>query len=185
MKHTLGFFLFVFLLGACQAEAPKNEESLDNNSTIDTTANLVEEVIDSIPFDSSNYQFSEGAILLDWKLLSKVEFDEVYNEEVQAYIPYPKFDSTILAIDGKEVIIEGFIIPVEETGEQSIVVLSANPFSSCFFCGGAGPESVMDIKLKESRRMEQDDIVQFRGKLKLNDTDLYYLNYILEEAELL
>ena len=43
----------------------------------------------------------------------------------------------IQAINGKEVLIQGYIIPFEETGDESILILSANPFSTCFFCGGA------------------------------------------------
>ena len=41
----------------------------------------------------------------------------------------------------------------------------------------------MDIKLTDPLRLETDEVVQFKGKLRLNDSDLYYLNYILEDAE--
>ena len=66
-----------------------------------------------------------------------------------------------------------------------MLVLSANSFANCFFCGNAGPETIMDIKMKTKfkKPLKQDDRVIFRGKLKLNATDLYYLNYILEDAE--
>ena len=40
-------------------------------------------------------------------------------------------------------------------------------------------------RYKDYRKMleEMDDEMEFRGKLRLNDTDLYYLNYMLMEAE--
>lgn len=171
---------------ACQPNA--NESSTDSavvaaESTNEVLTDTSLGLKDTIPFDRSQYSFVDDAILLDWRMLSKVEFNEVYNEDVQAYIPYPEFDPIIQALNGRKVIIQGYIIPVEETGEQSILVLSANPFSSCFFCGGAGPETVMDIKLTDPLRLETDEVVQFKGKLRLNDSDLYYLNYILEGAE--
>jgi hypothetical protein len=185
MRNYLLLFILLSIF-ACQPNA--NESSadsaivaIDSTNEVSTDTSLV--LKDTIPFDSSQYSFVEDAILLDWRMLSKVEFDEVYNEDVQAYIPYPKFDPIIQALDGRKVIIQGYIIPVEETGEQSILVLSANPFSSCFFCGGAGPESVMDVKLTDPLRLETDEVIQFKGKLRLNDSDLYYLNYILEDAE--
>jgi hypothetical protein len=63
-------------------------------------------------------------------------------------------------------------------------VLSANPYSSCFFCGQAGPESVMEIQLlKQYDGLRMDQVITFEGRLRLNADDIYQLNYILEEAE--
>ena len=79
--------------------------------------------------------------------------------------------------------IKGYLIPIDETGDENILVLSANPYSSCFFCGGAGQESVMDVLLKDkSQKFQTDQLVTFEGKLKLNNSDLYFVNYILEGA---
>ncbi|MCB0847224.1 MAG: DUF3299 domain-containing protein, partial [Bacteroidetes bacterium] len=62
--------------------------------------------------------------------------------------------------------------------------LSANPFASCFFCGNAGPESVMDLELTSYDKVYfTDDYVTFQGKLILNDSDLNKMCYVLEEAE--
>ena len=53
-----------------------------------------------------------------------------------------------------------------------------------FFCGGAGPESVVDLRFKNKNRMyETDERLTFRGKLALNADDVYQMNYILEGAE--
>lgn len=136
-------------------------------------------------FDSSKYAFRDGIVDLNWQILAMVAFEERHNEELDQYIPYPIFSPTVKALAGKEVYIEGYYIPVDESGDADIVVLSAFPFSACFFCGNAGPESVMDIQLKNKTKLnfKTDDRITFKGKLKLNDTDLYYLNYILEEAE--
>jgi hypothetical protein len=136
--------------------------------------------------DTSDLVYEDGAILIDWKMLSDVTFEDEYNEEVQAYVPYPTFGAKLRAIEQRTVQIKGYIIPLEETGDETILVLSAQPYSSCFFCGGAGPESVMDIKLekKDQRKFITDERLTFRGRLRLNDSDLYYLNYILEEAVL-
>ena len=63
-------------------------------------------------------------------------------------------------------------------------MLSANPYSSCFFCGQAGPESVMEIQLlKQYDGLRMDQVITFKGKLRLNADDIYQLNYILEDAE--
>jgi len=126
--------------------------------------------------------FSQNVIT--WELLKNVEFDEVWSEEFQAYYMVPKFSNAVKAMDGKEVQIRGFIIPVDIV--QDYYVLSANPYSSCFFCGQAGPESVMEIEMiKKYEGLRMDQVITFKGRLKLNVDDIYQLNYILQDAEIL
>ena len=121
--------------------------------------------------------------IISWELLKNVEFDEIWSEEFQAYYMVPKFSSSVKVLDNKEVQIRGFIIPVDIV--QDYYVLSANPYSSCFFCGQAGPESVMEVQLiKNYEGLRMDQVITFKGKLKLNVDDIYQLNYILEDAEI-
>lgn len=121
--------------------------------------------------------------IISWELLKNVEFDEIWSEEFQAYYMVPKFSSSVKVLDKKEVQIRGFIIPVDIV--QDYYVLSANPYSSCFFCGQAGPESVMEVQLiKKYEGLRMDQVITFKGKLKLNVDDIYQLNYILEDAEI-
>jgi len=122
--------------------------------------------------------------IITWEVLKNVEFDEIWSEEFQAYYMVPKFSNAVKAMDGKEVQIRGFIIPVDIV--QDYYVLSANPYSSCFFCGQAGPESVMEIQMvKKYEGLRMDQVITFKGKLILNADDIYQLNYILEDAEII
>ena len=138
------------------------------------------------PSDTFSYKIDKnGVIQLDWKMLGHIKFNEQFTPELDAYVPYPIFHPTIKQMEGKKIEIKGYIIPIDEVGDDKLLVLSAYPFTNCFFCGGAGPETVMDIHINEThKRFKQDAVTTFRGKLRLNDSDLYYLNYILEEAEL-
>ena len=152
----------------------------------DTSLEAKVEALNAAPaaYDPANYTFIGDAVDLNWQMLAKIEFEEMFNDEMDAFVPYPVFHPLIKALEGKTVQIKGYVIPTEEIGESDILVLSANPFSQCFFCGNAGPESVMDIKLTgKTPEFDLDQVTTFKGKLKLNDVDLYYLNYILEGAE--
>ena len=121
--------------------------------------------------------------IITWELLKNVEFDEIWSEEFQAYYMVPKFSESVKEMDGQEVQIRGFIIPVDIV--QDYYVLSANPYSSCFFCGQAGPESVMEIQMiKKYEGLRMDQVITYKGTLKLNVDDIYQLNYILEDAEI-
>ena len=122
--------------------------------------------------------------IITWELLKNVEFDEIWSEEFQAYYMVPKFSESVKEMDGKDVQIRGFIIPVDIV--QDYYVLSANPYSSCFFCGQAGPESVMEIQMiKKYEGLRMDQVLTFKGTLKLNVDDIYQLNYILKDAEII
>ncbi len=122
--------------------------------------------------------------IITWELLKNVDFDEIWSEEFQAYYMVPKFSESVKEMNGKEVQIRGFIIPVDIV--QDYYVLSANPYSSCFFCGQAGPESVMEIQMiKKYEGLRMDQVITYKGTLKLNVDDIYQLNYILEDAEII
>ena len=123
----------------------------------------------------------DDALLIDWKVLAKVEFKDKYYEEFEAWYLYPEFPESLKKLDQKQIIIKGYIIPLDV--EAGIYALSAYPFSSCFFCGGAGPESVMSLKFAEDPpRFETDDVVQLTGILELNSSNVDDFNYILNEA---
>ncbi len=127
----------------------------------------------------------EDYIRIRWNTLAFVEFEDRYNSVFQQFMPYPIFHENVQALDGKKVIISGYLIPLEETPNETITVLSANPYSSCYFCGGAGPETVMSVNTKgKMKKVDMDKRVTLKGTFKLNNNDLYALFYILNEAEL-
>ena len=119
---------------------------------------------------------------LTWQALSDVEFKDVYLEELDAYYWMPTFGPQVMAAEGKEFFITGYMIPVDV--DEDFYVLSRYPFANCFFCGGAGPESVIDLRFpgKSERAYQTDDRLSFRGTLRLNADDVYQMNYILEGA---
>lgn len=124
---------------------------------------------------------AQKAKVIDWDLLAKVEFKDHYFKELEAWYLKPQFSSQIKKLDSQQVIIEGYMIPLDVDG--GIYALSAYPFSSCFFCGGSGPESVMTLKFaKDPRRYETDEVVRFTGTLKLNDSNIDNFIYVLQNA---
>ncbi len=119
---------------------------------------------------------------IDWDILSDVTFTDKYSEEVQAYYYFPTFGPSVLSLNKKEVIIRGYVLEIDRGND--VYILSANPFAACFFCGGAGPESIVELKLdKDHPRFKMDQVVTFKGTLKLNAVDIYQCNYILENAK--
>ncbi|MGV8139069.1 MAG: hypothetical protein AB2L20_28045 [Mangrovibacterium sp.] len=122
-----------------------------------------------------------------WKQLAKVRWTKAYVTELDDYYDLPFFATEIKALDGKQIIIEGFSIPLE-VGSKTFA-LSAQPSRMCFFCNGAGPESVMEVIVnqedKSFDKVRTDWFIKIRGTLKLNRKDPDHLMYILENVELL
>ncbi|MFM1932820.1 MAG: hypothetical protein RL226_2123 [Bacteroidota bacterium] len=125
---------------------------------------------------------NEALVELTWKTLADVEFKDMYLEELDAYYWKPTFGASVKALEGKEVYITGYMIPVDY--DEDFYVLSRYPFANCFFCGGAGPESVIDLRFKsKTRAYKTDERLTFKGTFKLNADDVYQMNYILEGAQ--
>ena len=121
-------------------------------------------------------------LLINWKKLSDVEFTRKLNKEVSMYFLYPTFGPSVKALQGKEIQIKGYIIPVDEN--ENIYVVSAQPMAMCFFCGGSGPESIMELQFKNKKqRFKTDEVRTVKGILQLNPADIEHLNYILKNAE--
>jgi len=135
----------------------------------------------NVDYTPKNFD-SDGYVEITWNLLKNVAFQEEYNALENANILKPYFGDIVNAMENQQVYISGYIVPVDiSTGW---VVLSANPNSSCFFCGGAGPESVLDLKFAPNRpQLKVDQWVKVKGRLTLNRNDIYNLPYILEDVK--
>ncbi len=121
---------------------------------------------------------------INWKRLTDVKFDRKFNKEVSMYFLYPTFGPAVNSLKDKEIQIRGYMIPVDE--ENNIYVISAQPMAMCFFCGGAGPESIIELQLKNKKlRFKTDTVKTVRGKLLPNPDDVEHLNYILKDAEVI
>ena len=48
-------------------------------------------------------------------------------------VDYPTFSEEVLALNGTEITLEGWMIPLDELRGDKYFVLSALPFANCFF----------------------------------------------------
>jgi len=120
-----------------------------------------------------------------WLAFAKTKFDAKYNDKAGEYFLYPTFSADLKSMVGKEFSLEGYYLPIDVDGD-AYIILSKFPYSQCFFCGGAGPESIAEVFFKtKPEKFEPDQYIRVKGKLKLNDADLEHGNFILEDAELI
>lgn len=118
-----------------------------------------------------------------WKLLADVDIKDRYDEAAGYEVSYPVFGEKAQSLDGKTVTVEGYMIPYEVYLGPKYFILSSLPIAACFFCGGAGPETVMEVFTTHAIELTNETI-KVRGRLELNPDDPDRMMYILKDAEL-
>jgi len=116
-----------------------------------------------------------------WKTLAKITYIKEYDEIMGFKIDKPVFSDKVKELAEQEVTVKGYIIPVEGYKSHTEFIFSAYPYNMCFFCGGAGPETVMEVLSKEPVKYSAEQVV-LKGKLVLNSDDINRLMYLLEDA---
>ncbi|MBB6460707.1 DUF3299 domain-containing protein [Flammeovirga kamogawensis] len=114
-----------------------------------------------------------------WLILQKIDWEDKFDKELEMKVPFPIFSEDVRALEGKEISIKGFVLPIDTDDENSMLI-SYYPFANCFFCGGAGPETIMEVFMDVPREVN-DETVTFKGILKLNG-DATGMIYQLKDA---
>lgn len=118
-----------------------------------------------------------------WHVLAEVHF--VNETDKNGYgVERPVFSKYLKSFQGKKVRLKGYMIPLEETGGKGKFMLSALPFNICYFCGAAGPETVVETEIQQNIKFTTKQIVM-EGVLFLNDRDPDHHIYILKSASLI
>ena len=117
-----------------------------------------------------------------WKTLSNVTVEKSFDEVLSIDVEHYNFASQVKALNGKKISLEGWMIPLDELRGENYFVLSSLPFANCFFCGGAGPETVAEVFSKKEVKFTEKK-VKVTGVLTLNSDDTLRLMYILNDVE--
>ncbi len=118
-----------------------------------------------------------------WITLGKLSYKKQMDDLLGFKIDVPVFGSEIKKLEGEYIEIKGYIIPIDGYKSHKEFIFSAFPYSMCYFCGGAGPETVMEINASKPIKFTADQIT-LKGKFALNADDINRMMYILNDVEL-
>lgn len=105
---------------------------------------------------------SHAQLVVDWSAFTRTGYE--INED-GAFVN-PTYTETLQQLNGKTVMLKGYIVPVDV--QLQTYVLSEYPLAQCFFCGNAGPETVIQLFFKEAPpRLLTDQYVLLIGRLDL------------------
>lgn len=123
--------------------------------------------------------YSQAQLIVDWSAFTGTGYE--LNED-GAYVN-PEYTETLKQLDGKMIMLKGYIVPVDV--QLQTYVLSAYPLAQCFFCGNAGPETVVQLYFKNAPpRLLTDQYVVLMGRLKLEQVKPGSFFFTLFETQL-
>lgn len=121
----------------------------------------------------------QAQFTLDWSYFKSTTYDL---DSTGAYVN-PVYSEALQEWDDKEIFIVGYIVPLNV--QLRTYVISAYPLEQCFFCGNAGPETVIQLYFKDSPpRLLTDQYVILKGKLKLEQQKPGSFFFTLYQTEL-
>ena len=110
---------------------------------------------------------------ITWEDLEDVTFTRKYSKEVDAYFLFPTFGPKVKALNNKVLSLKGYIIVIDP--QEKFYVLSRYPNSTCFFCGAADPNTIVELDMKSSDvTFKMDQVVTIKGRFKLNGIIGYF-----------
>lgn len=126
---------------------------------------------------------AQGQMKATWQLLSDVKYQTRLDPGLGISIMIPSFGPGPRSLHGKEVVVTGYFLPMNR--ETGFFLLSKYPYASCFFCGAAGAETIVELQFKQGASIpyRMDQLVTLKGRLRLNATDFEHSSYILEDVE--
>jgi hypothetical protein len=102
--------------------------------------------------DFSDTLLPERAGVVSWKTLAQVEPVKQGGKMV------PEFSRDVLALDRKDVKVQGFMIPLDIGDKQKRFLISAVP-PHCQFCLPAGPDALVEVEAKTAVNYTFEPIV--------------------------
>jgi hypothetical protein len=116
-----------------------------------------------------------------WSTLAMLKYDRNPDGTVN---PEGKFLPMIQKLDGQEIKVRGYMIPLSGKRAQSNFMFSAYPFAMCFFCGQAGPESVMEVFMENDKAVNfSESTIELKGVFRFIPSN-GEIAYRLEKAKL-
>lgn len=124
-----------------------------------------------------------GIPSLVWPKLYDIRFEKA-KDNLGEY-EKPIFSQAAKSLEGKVVSLPGYMVPFDNAGLRGKnFMLTSLPLNACFFCGVGGPETVVEVVLKEEI-MYSEKPVEIKGILRLNDNDPNRMIYRIDHAEYL
>ncbi len=182
MRKIYIFFILLFgviimLEASLEVKNPSTKIAPESENNVQE-AGFVPSIFIENKFENEELFFSSPDTL-SWKLLGIIKYIKKPNKDYPDGVMFPIVNSDLKAKNKKKIVMSGFIVPIDNVS----YALSKNVFAACFFCGKAGPETIMGIKFRgKTPRLKTDQYVTLEGNFRYNDSDVNDWIYHIEDA---
>ena len=119
-----------------------------------------------------------------WGMLMLTETEKQFDPTLGMEIDIPNIHPAAQQLNGQQIQLEGFIIPLEGKKSQAHFMFSAFPINMCYFCGRAGPESVIEVFMGNGTTLPfTEKKIWIEGTLRVNARDPQSNIYTLHDAK--
>lgn len=178
MILAIGVVLFSFYAYFPLEPAQPAENQGSPETNLDSTLMRPVEEEPALSFSDSLSDLDAPPIKSEiWDQLLELDYQPM---GVYGYIP--SFTENHFQLNGKTLVLEGYMYPLDERKVQKWFMLSYFPISTCFFCGAAGPESIVEVNSPKGIPLQKGR-VKVKGKMVLNTDNPERLFYIFNDAQ--
>jgi hypothetical protein len=118
---------------------------------------------------------SQRRFLLDWDVLAATSAGGKFP---------PKYPANLEPADGQEVVLNGYMCPLDEAGEMNTFLLLEIPVG-CFYCLAPAPTSLVLVELAGGRREPLHyDLMKVVGRWRLNRDNPEDFLYSIHDARI-
>jgi hypothetical protein len=114
---------------------------------------------------SAQHEIHDRITSETWETIATIK-----HRVIDDYEYYPVFNEKIKALDGKQVTLKGYIVPIKDGFEHSSFLLSVLPINQCFFCGKNGIPMMVEVHLKKPVKYTPA-VIQVKGTMKLHEVN--------------
>jgi hypothetical protein len=121
-----------------------------------------------------------------WGMLSMVNVQSAYNADYGYEVQTITVSPLVQSLENTDIELEGYIVPLSGKVEQSHFMLSSLPINMCFFCGKAGPETAIQVFMRNNKKVAfSEEKIKIKGRLIVNPNNQNEILYTLEDATLI
>jgi hypothetical protein len=122
----------------------------------------------------------------NWATLGIVSTTTSFDPDFGIETKKVKVSSAIKALQGKQITLEGYFIPLNGKLAQNHFMISKFNEKMCFFCGKAGPETAAQVFLSDNKKQAySEEKIKVVGILRINESDPSGLLYTIEQAKVI
>jgi hypothetical protein len=172
------YWLFIIIFSVIIGLEVFSSKPVENTSLSLDTIQAASVISESVWAENS-FASQTKPDTITWKLLGIIKYVKKPAKDYPEGVMFPIINSSLKEKNKKKIAISGFIIPIDNVS----YALSKNVFASCFFCGQAGPETIMGIKFKGTTpKLKTDQFVILEGVFRYNENDVNDWIYHIDDA---